>query len=620
MGISTAISPGTIAGGVGIKTTNTRFGGAVSVLDTRIAVVAQPRVGINPAVKGFSFNLPTTITSPEQAAEIYGFGGPIHLATLRLYDRNQSIGQIPVDIYAIKSASTGKSQGTLTMDVNPTDTDTMTVDAKVYTFLNTLTGADGEIKIGSTLAETQANLVAAFDLSGITGVQYGALMTAHPTVEIAAFITDAAILTAILSGVAGDTIVTTETFTDITNVFDAATLGTTQAGADVTSSGALSFTGTQTITQEYTLKIGSEIIRITLVKGDTATVAATKVKALLDANLGLPVTAGTIAADSIPLDANWEGLTGDEIGIEFEGLTQGLVIQITPMTGGNGTPLITTALDNFQILYTDVISQFSDSGSLDALEIRNEELWLASISRPYLAYIGSSETDATLVSADTDTRLNDRTIVKFPVPGSPSVNIDIAASLVAKVAKTKDADPAVPYYDTVVFGITPGNSTVVQWDLNVRNFIELRGCSTSFVDNGQVKIGDVLTTYHPVGEEFPGFRYAVDIAKLQLILGDLRSNFSGDKWTGKILIGDRDEATNPNARKPSDAKADVFGLIDIWANAAVVKDRDFLKENTFTEIDPSNSNRLNVVVPSILSGAARIRSIDLNFSTEVGGF
>ena len=188
------------------------------------------------------------------------------------------------------------------------------------------------------------------------------------------------------------------------------------------------------------------------------------------------------------------------------------------------------------------------------------------------------------------------------------------------MASTKNSDAAAPYYDTVIYGITPGNENVVQWDYTTRDFIEKRGCSTSYLDNGQIKIGGVLTTYHPVGEDFPGFRYAVDISKLQLMLGDLRALFSGSKWTGKILVGDRDEATNINARKPSDAKGDVFGLIDTWANAAVVKDRDFLKDNTFVEIDPGNSNRLNVVVPSILSGAARIRSIDLKFSTEVGGF
>lgn len=619
MGISDAIPAGSIAGGVGIKTTNKQFGGAVSRLAVRIAILAQHRTGIEPLSKGFSYDLPTQIISPENAAEFYGFGSPIHLATLRLYDSNQSIGTIPVDVFAIKESDSGKSKGTLTLDVQPTDADPMTVDTKTYIFQDTLVNADGNIQIGATLAETQANLIAAFNLSGQAGVQYAALMTFHPTVDIAAFAADNAVLTAKLSGVAGDTIVTVETFTAGTNIFDAATLGTTQAGAPTTALGSIGFIGTQTIGADYTLKIGSEVLRFNLARGETALQAATKIKALIDGNIKIALSAGTIAGDAIPFTANWAGITGDEIGIEFQGLTQGIAVVITPMTGGVGVPSIENALSNFQINYTDVLNGFGDTGSLDFLEVRNEELWVAEEHRPYLAYFGSKETDPVLVSADTETRLNQRTNVKFPVLGSPSVLIEIAASLVALVTKTKNEDPAQPYYDAPIFGITPGNENVVQWDFTERDFIEKRGCSTSFVNNGLVIVGGVLTTSHPTGLDNPGFRYAVDIAKLQKQIFDLDQLFTGPKWIQKILVGDRDVVSNINARKPLDAKGDVFALIDIWANTAIVVGKDELKENVQVEIDPANSKRLNVVVPSRLSGDSRIRSINLDFSTEVGG-
>ena len=619
MGISTAINPNAIAAGVGIKTINERFGGIISKLDTRIAILAQHLKGVIPATRGFSYDSPFQITSAKNAADVFGFGSPVHLAALRLYNPKQSIGTIPVDVYAIKESDSGKSKGSLTIDLNIIDADDMLVDAKTYTFQTTLTDVDGNIKIGATLAETQANIIAAFSLSGAAGIDYAASMTAHPTVDIAAFAADIAILTAKDSGVAGDTIATTENFTGVTNVFDAVTLGTVQAGSNTTAAGALSFTGTQTLTQDYTLKIGSELIPFTIVKGETALQAATKVKALIDADVDLPLNAGDIAGDAIPLTAKWAGITGNEIGIELEGLTQGLPVAITPMIGGIGSPSIVNAINNFTIFYTDVINAFGDTASLDALEVRNEELWGSQDHSPFLAYYGSSEADATVVSSDTNTRLNERTNVKFPVPGSPSLGVDIAASIVALVASTKNADAAKPYYDAAVFGITAGASTVSQWDFVERDFIVKRGCSTSYINNGLIIVGDVVTTYHPVGDDNPGYRYAVDIAKLQLMLTDLDKLFKGDKWVQKILVGNRDRITNPNARKPSNAKQDVWDLIDTWANDAVVVDRDFLKDNTFVEIDPNNSKRLNVVVPSILSGDARQRSIDLKFSTEVGG-
>ena len=124
------------------------------------------------------------------------------------------------------------AQGTLTVDKQPTDTDTMTIDAKVYTFQTVLTDVDGNIEIGASLAVTQTNILNAINLTGTPGVGYAASMTIHPTVSATAFAANDMVLTAKVGGSNTNTIVTTETFTAGTNVFDAVTLGTTRRGAD----------------------------------------------------------------------------------------------------------------------------------------------------------------------------------------------------------------------------------------------------------------------------------------------------------------------------------------------------------------------------------------------------
>jgi len=114
------------------------------------------------------------------------------------------------------------------------DGDTMTVDSKVYYFdLNgALDNIDGHIEVGTLVADTQASIVEAITLGGTPGTGYAANMTLHPTVTIAAFATNDAVLTAKTPSAASDNIATTETFAAGTNVFDAATLGATRAGAD----------------------------------------------------------------------------------------------------------------------------------------------------------------------------------------------------------------------------------------------------------------------------------------------------------------------------------------------------------------------------------------------------
>ncbi len=109
--------------------------------------------------------------------------------------------------------------------------DTFTVDSKVYTLQDTLTNTDGNIWDGGSEAQTKLNIVSAINLTGNAGTDYATAMTAHPTVGIAAFSTDTAILTADTGGTDGNAIVSTETFAHANNVFDATTLGTTTLGA-----------------------------------------------------------------------------------------------------------------------------------------------------------------------------------------------------------------------------------------------------------------------------------------------------------------------------------------------------------------------------------------------------
>lgn len=128
------------------------------------------------------------------------------------------------------TASTTKASRVLTVDTQPTSGDTMTIGTKLYTFVPTGTAnANGEISVSSNLAGAKLTIVAA--INGTDGFN-----TAHPLVSAAAFAGDACTITALIGGVAGDAIATTETFTAASNVFAGATL---TSGADCTAANAI---------------------------------------------------------------------------------------------------------------------------------------------------------------------------------------------------------------------------------------------------------------------------------------------------------------------------------------------------------------------------------------------
>lgn len=134
-------------------------------------------------------------------------------------------GNIAVDL---SGGSTVAAQGTLTIAEPVTADDTLTLGATVYTFKAGATAVAGEIGLGADEAATKLAIVAA--INGTDGFN-----TANASVSAAAFATDDCVLTALEPGTAGNSVVSTETFTHVSNVLDAATIGTTTAGVDPTA-------------------------------------------------------------------------------------------------------------------------------------------------------------------------------------------------------------------------------------------------------------------------------------------------------------------------------------------------------------------------------------------------
>jgi len=123
--------------------------------------------------------------------------------------------------------------GTLTNATNFLDTETVTIDAKVYTFQAALTDVDGNVQIGASVALSHENLRRAINLDGVAGTDYATSMTIHPTVGASDTATTT-VVTAKVAGGAGNSIATTETA--VTGTWATATL--LGGGGDVLILGA----------------------------------------------------------------------------------------------------------------------------------------------------------------------------------------------------------------------------------------------------------------------------------------------------------------------------------------------------------------------------------------------
>jgi hypothetical protein len=129
-----------------------------------------------------------------------------------------------------RSALGMPATGVLTLAANAGNTETVTLDAKVYTWQTSLTDSDGNVLIGASASASIDNLVAAITLGSGAGTTYAASTTIHPTVSAYAGAGDTMDVRQCAPGVSGVT--SAETMAN--GSFAAGTLqGWTTTGTDV---------------------------------------------------------------------------------------------------------------------------------------------------------------------------------------------------------------------------------------------------------------------------------------------------------------------------------------------------------------------------------------------------
>jgi hypothetical protein len=145
--------------------------------------------------------------------------------------------------------------GTLTLTVTgPLDTQTVTIDGKVYTFQTVLTNVNGNVLIGATNSDTLDNLIAAITLGAGAGTLYATATTLHATVTAAAGAGDTMVVTAKSPGTAGNSLATTETGTF--TAWGAATLAS-GAAAETITIGTTAYRGVNFLAAANDILIGA---------------------------------------------------------------------------------------------------------------------------------------------------------------------------------------------------------------------------------------------------------------------------------------------------------------------------------------------------------------------------
>tara|TARA_R110000772_G_scaffold268728_1_gene398242 strand:+ start:9575 stop:11089 length:1515 start_codon:yes stop_codon:yes gene_type:complete len=154
MAISSAVDASAVARVVGIKTAFKDLrGGGILFLPQRIAVVGQ---GNTSAVYDTTKR---QVTSATEAASLYGYGSPIHLAVRQLFPTNgDGVGTIPVTVYPLEDDGSGVAAAG---DITPSGVSSGTASFRVR--VNEIDSEDFVVSDGDSVADIITAMTAAIN-------------------------------------------------------------------------------------------------------------------------------------------------------------------------------------------------------------------------------------------------------------------------------------------------------------------------------------------------------------------------------------------------------------------------------------------------------------------------
>lgn len=363
-----------------------------------------------------------------------------------------------------------------------------------------------------------------------------------------------------------------------------------------------------------------------VVIGDTPATISVKQAAAVNAVLSSPVIA-TVVADELVLTSKWKGLTSNAITVTVDTNLEdaNLVYSSVSTTAGSGTPTIGTALTSFGDEWnTIVLNTYGvESDILDSLELFNgiadpetpTGRFAGQVMKPFVAITGSTADNNVSV---TNARRNEMTIALAVAPLSAGLAMEAAANYTRLFAALEDSKPHLDIAGRLLPDMPTPLSIGTMADYNNRDTYVKAGNSTVTLSAGQYKVQDFVTTYHPLGEEVPQFRYPRNIMlDLNVYYGYylMQNKYVLDH----VIAADNDIVEVSNVIKPKTFKAILIGYAEELGKRGLIADVDYMKDNIIVGLSSTNPDRLETLFRYKRTGIARVlpttAEVGFNFGT-----
>lgn len=390
------------------------------------------------------------------------------------------------------------------------------------------------------------------------------------------------------------------------------------AGAVATT--PLTITGAAVSSGTLALYIAGKRVRIGVTQSDTADQVATKVAAAISADTSLAVIATVNAGISNQVDiaCKWKGKTGNDIDIRLnyfdETTPDGLLLSITPLSGGTANPDITGAIaalgDDW---YNWMVMPYTDAANLALLDAELTERWgpLRQIGcRAFAAFRGTHAETGTFGSGRNTPHITYIGTNSSPTPPYiwASVNAIIGAKSLA-------IDPARPLQTLTLPGIK-APERVKRWSDAERNMLLFDGIATYTVaQDGGVQIERQITSYQTNAAGLADDSY-LDIntpETLERIRFEQRAMFAQKFPRHKLAEDDARVSAGQAIMQPKIAIIELLNLYREMEEKGWVQDYEGYKATLLAEVDTDDKARLNIYDSPKVVGQLRVTAVHSEF-------
>lgn len=391
-------------------------------------------------------------------------------------------------------------------------------------------------------------------------------------------------------------------------------VGATSKTIEVTPTGVATGNGTHTLVVAGREGLEGTFYDINIVTGDTAALISAKIEDAINNVLGCPMSATSTSTEAI-LESKWKGLTANDltVTVNTNGKDLGITYAVVSTQSGSGTPSITDALAQFGNEWITIVVNtygLTSTNINNALEAFNGNpndktgRYASTITKPFIALTGSVSENS---SSFTDTKKEELTLAICPAPLSSGLQFEAAANMAVLFANVANNTPHLDVSGSFYPDMPTPLAIGVMAQSTDRDLIVKKGCSTVDLESGKYKVVDFVTTYHPIGEEPPQFRWCRNLnIDFNVRYGYYLLELSN--VVDHAIANDNDIVSAQKVVKPKQWKQVLFKYSENLATRALIVDAEFMQKSIQVNLSTTNPDRLEVLFKYKRSGYARIVS------------